>query len=81
MTYSFQPNFGRTTNPILPKVERVRTDVSWEDVIRQHIQAAPIAQILNGMQEERERKERSGCRRDGEVMEGEARARRRKESG
>lgn len=37
-------NFSRRALPVDPKIYRIRTDLSWEDVIQSHISEPPVSE-------------------------------------
>ena len=52
VTFSFQ-NYAKFVAPVNPTIEKIRTDLSWDDVVMNHFIETPQ---LNGIKQEGRRK-------------------------
>lgn len=59
VTFSYD-SFSQRSVPINPVVFRIRTDLSWEQVVLSHIAELPQAQSLNSMRKKNENAELGG---------------------
>ena len=72
ITFSFENN-ARRDLPVSPRIYRIRTDVSWDDVVHSYVKER---QYLTGMFEVEWEKERESIEEEGRGERGEGRGER-----